>query len=360
MKRLLNTLPWLLALGLVALVVRAVPLGEAWQALQGLTIGAVAVLVLMNGLVLVSLNGRWWVLLWGLGYRLPFWRLLGHRLAAFGVSYFTPGPHFGGEPVQVLLVEREHDVPRTTAVAAVTLDKTLELLVNFTFLWGGVTAVLQGQLFGSMVGGEAILFAVGMLLLPALLLFAMWRDWQPVSRLMRLVTRCSGWEKRPLFQQKLHRWTTGAQNSERQASQLFQKAPTSLWAAFSISVAGWLLIIVEYWLMLYFLGINLSPLQTIGLLTAARIAILLPLPGGLGTLEASIVLALSAMGENRGVGLSISLLIRVRDVLLGLGGLWWGMRHLNFSPLKRKQHPSPTNGVITSNIPAHKEPTKYL
>jgi len=112
--------------------------------------------------------------------------------------------------------------------------------------------------------------------------------------------------------------------------------------------------------MLSFLGINLTPLQTIGLLTAARIAILLPLPGGLGTLEASQVLALGAMGENTGVGLSISLLIRVRDVMLGLSGLWWGMHHLNFSPLKRKKHPSPTDGVINSNITAHKEPTKYL
>ena len=359
LKRLLKAFPWLLAVALVALVVRSVPLGEAWAALRGLTVWTVLVLVVMNGLVLVSLNGRWWVILWGLGYRLPFWRLLGHRLAAFGVSYFTPGPHFGGEPVQVLLVEREHGVPRTTAVAAVTLDKTLELLVNFTFLLGGVTAVLQSQLFGSMVGGEAMLFAVGMLALPVLLLVAIWRDWQPITRLVGWVAEWHWWEKRPLFQQKLHRWTAGIQNSESQASQLFQQSPGSLWAAFGISIVGWLLIIVEYWFMIRFLGINLSALQTIAMLTAARIAILLPLPGGLGTLEASQVLALSAMGLNTGVGLSISLLIRVRDVLLGLVGLWWGVRHLNLNFLRQKQHPSPTNGVMNSNTRAYKEPTNY-
>ncbi len=357
-NRLFTFITFGLSIFILVCVFRDVQLRETWEALRGLTVSAMVLLVLMNGLVLVSLNGRLWTLLLGLGYRLPFWRLLGHRLAAFGVSYFTPGPHFGGEPVQVLLVEREHGVPRSTVVAAVTLDKTLELLVNFTFLLGGVTAVLQGQLFGRMVGWEAILFAVGLLALPALLLFAIWRGWQPISRLMRFVSRWRVWGKRPLFQQKLNHWTNGVQNSETQAGRLFQESPGSLWVAFSISLAGWLLIIVEYWLMLYFLGINLTPLQTIGLLTAARIAILLPLPGGLGTLEASQVLALGAMGESTGVGLSISLLIRIRDVFLGLGGLWWAMHHLNLSPMRRKKHRSTPSGVIKSSIPVHKEPTK--
>ena len=358
-NRLLTFITFGLGLLILVWIISQVQLRETGVALRGLTFGAVVALVVMNGLVLVSLNGRWWLILWGLGHQLPFWRLLGHRLAAFGVSYFTPGPHFGGEPVQVLLVEREHGVPRTTAVAAVTLDKTLELLVNFTFLLAGVTAVLQSQLFGSMVGWEAILFAVGMLSLPGLLLVAIWQDWQPVSRLMGWISGLRVWTKRPLFQQKLDRWTNGIQNSEVQASQLFRQSPASLWAAFGISIAGWLLIIVEYWLMIRYLGIDLSPLQTIAMLTAARIAILLPLPGGLGTLEASQVLALGAMGLNTGVGISISLLIRVRDVLLGLVGLWWGMRYLNLPFGRNRQHPPPANGVINSNIPAHKESTNY-
>ncbi|MCP5098408.1 MAG: hypothetical protein GY943_22895, partial [Chloroflexi bacterium] len=105
-------------------------------------------------------------------------------------------------------------------------------------------------------------------------------------------------------------------------------SPGAFWGAFAISVVGWLLLIAEYWLMLRFLGLMMTPLQAIALITAARIAILLPLPGGLGTLEASQVLALGAMGEPTAVGISISLLIRVRDVALGLLGLWWGMRYL--------------------------------
>jgi hypothetical protein len=37
-------------------------------------------------------------------------------------------------------------VPRATAVAAIALDKTLELIINFSFLLVGVAVVLQTQL----------------------------------------------------------------------------------------------------------------------------------------------------------------------------------------------------------------------
>jgi len=91
-----------------------------------------------------------------------------------------------------------------------------------------------------------------------------------------------------------------------------------------ISMVSWAAMLGEYWLMLRLLGLNLTPIQAISTLTAARIAILLPLPAGLGTLEASQVLALGALGLNPAAGISLSLLIRVRDVALGGLGLWWG------------------------------------
>jgi uncharacterized membrane protein YbhN (UPF0104 family) len=83
---------------------------------------------------------------------------------------------------------------------------------------------------------------------------------------------------------------------------------------------------LEYWLALSFLGIPVSLLQAVAVLTAASVAFLFPLPGGLGALEASQVLAMEALGLPSALGLSISLLIRGRDILLGgLGVLLGGV-----------------------------------
>ncbi len=305
---------WVLAAALLWLVVRSVPLGEVAWTLTQLEAWQLGVLAMLNGLVLLLLNGRWWLLLRGLGYELPFWPLLGHRLAAFGVSYFTPGPHFGGEPVQVLLVERQHGVPRSTAIAAVSLDKTVELLLNFGFLAFGVLLVLQSGLFGTALRMETAVWLLLLLVPPVGYLWLIWRGWRPVTGLL-------GWLR-------LDRWQTAVAHSEAQMNTLCQQNPGVLIEAIAISILSWGLMIAEFYWMATFLGVSLTLVQLIALLTAARVAYLLPLPGGLGTLEASQVWALGIMGLNPAAGLGLSLLIRLRDVALGLLGLWWGGRRL--------------------------------
>jgi uncharacterized membrane protein YbhN (UPF0104 family) len=81
--------------------------------------------------------------------------------------------------------------------------------------------------------------------------------------------------------------------------------------------------------MLSVLDIDVSFTQMIVLLTAARVAILLPLPGGLGTLEASQVFAFTAFGFEPASALSFTLLIRARDILLASLGLWGARKALS-------------------------------
>ncbi len=323
LTRLLRLLPWLLALGLLLRVLARAPLREAAAIVAGLRGWQVGAWLLLNGLALLALNGRWWLILRAQGHAVPYLRLMGHRLAGFGVSYFTPGPQFGGEPVQVLLLERRQGVPRATAVAAVTLDKLLELLVNFLFLAGGVLVVLRGGLLAEVVGWETAVFTLVLLLFPALFLAATGLGWYPVTRLLRDVGRWSGWDWRPGWRSKYDGLAQLGASSEAQATAFFRASPGTMLAALTVSIISWLLLVAEYGLMLYFLGLELTGVQVVGLLTAVRFAFLLPLPGGLGAVESSQVLALSLMGLNPAVGVSASLLIRARDVLLAVAGLWW-------------------------------------
>jgi len=315
-------LPWVLAIGLLAAALHVIPLADVWATLRGVSLPGLVALMVLNGLVLLALNGRWWLILRGQGQAVAFMPLLGYRLAAFGVTYFTPGPQFGGEPVQVALVEREHGVPRATAVAAVALDKSLELLVNFLFLAVGVGVVLQQRLFGDMLGGETAVLAALLLAVPFLFLGATWRGWYPVTRGLQFVGRFRGWPWRTRWQGGFARLLAGLQESEAQATHFCQSSPGALAAALLVSLAGWLLMVAEYGLMLRVLGLELTAVQTIAMLTAARVAFLLPLPGGLGTLEASQVLTLTLLGFDPAAGLSASLLIRGRDVSLASLGLW--------------------------------------
>ncbi|MGB0388288.1 MAG: lysylphosphatidylglycerol synthase transmembrane domain-containing protein [Ardenticatenaceae bacterium] len=328
MRFLLRFLPWLAALGLLVWVLSSVSWADAWAALRQLGPVEILAFAVANSVVLLSLNGRWWLILYALGHHIPYFSLMGYRLGAFGLSYFTPGPLFGGEPLQVYLVERHHAVPRSSAIAAMSLDKTFELLINFTFLAAGVVLILQAQLFDGYVNTQAALFPLLLLAFPLGFLLATWAGWHPISRLLMIIGGLSFWQKRPTWLERYQRACETMKRSETQITTLYRAAPLLLTLALLISIISWLLMIGEYWLMWSFLGIDLTFIELIALLTAARIAILLLLPGGLGTLEASQVFALSALGINPAAGVSASVLIRTRDVMLATFGLWWASKKL--------------------------------
>jgi uncharacterized protein (TIRG00374 family) len=313
---------------LLVSVLQTVSLEAVWTAFSRLGVNTLLALVAANGLVLILLTGRWWLLLRAWGFVIPLFTLAGYRLSAFGVSYFTPGPQFGGEPLQVHLVHRHHRVPHSEAVAAVTLDKLLELLVNFAFLVGGALLIIHQQLFSAPVQGVMALFAISLLALPVSALLLLARGSAILSGVLRLAHRVASPLVHPLCG---GRWAGRyqpavrvAQASDQQVTALYRTQPSTLLLALLVSVVSWSTLIGEYWLMLYLLGAELSLPQTLVALTVARLAILFPLPGGLGVLEASQVFAMSTLGLEPAIGLSAALLIRLRDVLLGGAGLWWG------------------------------------
>jgi uncharacterized membrane protein YbhN (UPF0104 family) len=79
--------------------------------------------------------------------------------------------------------------------------------------------------------------------------------------------------------------------------------------------------VVEYALMASFLGIHLPFLKTVAAWAAGWLSFLMPLPGGLGALEASQIFILGRFGVHSATAISMILLMRARDLLIGGIGL---------------------------------------
>jgi uncharacterized membrane protein YbhN (UPF0104 family) len=109
--------------------------------------------------------------------------------------------------------------------------------------------------------------------------------------------------------------------SESLASTFVRRHPKALFGALAASLAAWAGMGLEFLWMLDFLGIQLTLWEGIAALTASLLAFLMPLPGGLGALEASQVLALGALGYPPAAAISLTLLMRARDLLNGGIGL---------------------------------------
>jgi uncharacterized protein (TIRG00374 family) len=326
-------LMWGIVAALLVWVLATVPLGDALAALARLRVWQIAVLMIGNAAILILFAARWWFILRALGHAVPYASLTSYRWAAYGITYFTPGSQFGGEPLQVYLSQRRHGLPTPTAITSVALERLLELVGNFTILAAGVVITLGGPLVGSAVRAEGIAASLGLLMIPVGFLAATWAGRHPITWLLRRLPA------RLRQSDRLQRLIEGAADSELQATTLIRQRPWTVVEAMLVSGVAWIAMFAEMWLAVAFLGLPLTPVQLVAVMTAARIAILLPSPGGLGTLEAGQVWVFAALGLDPALGLSLSLIVRLRDVLFAGAGLAWGA-HLTSTTKQASADPS--------------------
>ena len=309
---------WLALPVALAFALRGVNLAEIGATLSRLGAGQIALLAVVNLGAIATFSGRWWVILAADGYRIPYGMLTLYRLAAFSISYFTPGTQFGGEPLQVHLLGRRHAIPTSTAAASVVLDRALELVVNFGFLALGMGVVLRLGVYPPGASTLLAAAAVALLVVPAGYLVAVAAGRRPGSWLL---ARIANWVPRAPWIDRVSRFSAAAEDD---LHRLARRRPKAIVWGLAASGVSWVAILVEWWLATAFLGFPLDPLHLIAVVTASRLAFLVPIPGALGALEASLVLSLTALGYRTEQALGLALFVQVRDVAFVAAGLWLG------------------------------------
>ena len=132
------------------------------------------------------------------------------------------------------------------------------------------------------------------------------------------------WVQQCLGRDRLARAVEVVLQTEEQIAGFLAQQPLALVWIIGLSMFTWAVAIFEFWLCLIFLGAPADLQETISAMTAARLSLLMPLPGALGALEAGQALAAQLLGWGPAFGIALSLLIRARDVTLALAGLWFG------------------------------------
>ena len=311
---ILRTLAIYLIIGvLLYFVFRNAPLAEVWNTLRRLQIWQVITLLGLNIFIYALITLRWWIIVRAENKLIAYFPLLLVRVAVFGVSYYTFGPHVGGEPLQVLYLQRKYGLTYTRATASVIMDKLLELLANFFLLALGLTAILQSGIL-STNGGSPWLSLSGLVILclwPPVHIILLSRQRYPVTAILRSIP----------FIKKDSKAVRFIAASERLAGSFCRRHFSSLVSAILVSLFAGAGMVGEFALITNFLHIQLPFWQTVAAWTAGWLALLAPLPGGLGALEASEVFALGMFGVSAASALGVTLTMRGRDLLIGGIGL---------------------------------------
>ena len=304
---------YLILAALLYLALRKAPLVDIWAALNQLQAWQIILLAMINITIYMLVTLRWWIIIRAEHKTISFLPLVLVRVAVFGISYFTLGPQVGGEPLQVLYLQRKYGLTYTRATSTVIMDKLLEFLANFFLLVFGLMAVLQAGII-SINGNKSLLSLVPLVALlawPPIHIILMIRGIYPISVVLRTIF--------PGFRNQ--KWMRFIIASERMAGMFCQRYPRALLMAVGASLMAGAGMVTEYALITSFLGINLHGWQTLAAWTTSWLAFLVPLPGGLGVLEASQVFTLGAFEISAALAIGVTLLIRARDLLIGGLGL---------------------------------------
>jgi uncharacterized membrane protein YbhN (UPF0104 family) len=193
------------------------------------------------------------------------------------------------------------------------MDKLVEFLVNFLMLTVGAWAVTKvGLLRGYDDLSTTSLVALGLLLIwPLIHILLLYHQTLPLTWVLEKIPGVNLRSKPVRL----------AIVSERMAAKFCRRNTRSLVYSISVSILAMLVIILEYGLMARYLGVILTPIEIFAGFTFLQLAFLVPLPGGLGAMEASQVFVFGFLGASNAGAISLTLLQRSRDVLNGGVGL---------------------------------------
>ncbi len=267
--------------------------------------------VTLYRIVSLAAHAQGWRVLFAAQGRPAFLPMLRLRWIGEAVNSMLPVAQVGGEVMRAQMATRL-GVNGAQAGAATLVDFTLGLVTQLLYPVMAVALLIQLRGFGA----ETQVWFGG-LLVAAAAIAAFWaaqhlQMFGRVARLAGRVLRGSAWES----------LTGGAAALDAQVKELYGRH-RDLAACAAWRMLGWLLHTGETWLALWFLDaqISLAAALILEALSGAVRSGAFAVPGALGVQEGAFVLIGPLVGVSPETALSLALVKRFRELVIGVGGL---------------------------------------
>jgi putative membrane protein len=271
----------------------------------------IAAVVIYHFAVPVLLDALAWWSLFPKSERLSLWELFWMRWIGESVSTLVPSAAVGGDVVRARLAAL-HGASVPTAAASVLVDITLGVFVQIVFTLAGLALIVsvtghegfvRPTLIGALLGIIAI---VGFYIVQRLGMFRF------IGVIISRLANSSDW----------HSLINSGQTLDRTIRTLYARRRgvigCCVWTAASLVLGSG-----EIWIALHAIGrqatlINALIFQSV--ILAIRSA-MFPVPGALGVQEGGYVVVGNLLGIPGDAAFALSLIARVRELVLGIPGL---------------------------------------
>ena len=241
------------------------------------------------------------VILKAYGYTIPIFKLVKQTIAGFAVSYITPVSRLGGEPLRIYLLKKECGVDYKVGTTGVILDKFIEILGSASYGIIGLVLLIYTiptPLIFKIIFGSCVVLS---LIVLGAFYYCSVHQYKSLSALLRLIK----------LDKKYKKFNKALIDIESHLSDFFINHKKSFCLSFMFYIISGMMFILEFKFLLLSIGINVSILSLILIINIWGLINFIPVPGGLGFLEASQSGIFYLLVGDGTVGLSMSLLLRV-------------------------------------------------
>lgn len=256
---------------------------------------------------------RWSLVLKAYKHKIPLINLFFYRMSGFAAGYLSPQAHVGGEPVRALLLKRE-GIDFKKAISTIVIDKLMLLSTDIIFIFVAGTMMF---LHFSLSRDIKILFVsilLGLSLLVGSYFYCMLKRKPYFSAIFNL----KFWREN----KKIKEFKKEVLDVEHTIQLFYKKHSKSFFYVVLVQIIMYGLMFLEYYTALLLFNFNPDPFAVFMIMGAVAISYSMPVPMALGVLETSQTSALGLLNMNKTIGLSISLIIRAKDLTKTLiGGL---------------------------------------
>jgi hypothetical protein len=253
---------------------------------------------------------RWQVILKGYGKAVGFWSLLRIQLAGYAVSYVTPAARIGGEPLRIYMLHKEHKVDYKTGTASIVLDKYMEYLGSITF---GIIAL------GLLVFVPSIPLTIKYVL-TGLVVFSFVGLSLIYYRLVNEKGLFSNIFTLFLSKKRLKKMSKSLKDVDSKMSYFIIHHKKEFFMSYGFYLFSGILFLIEYKYLLLSFGVTSNLLDIVLITVFIGIANLIPVPMALGSLEAGQSGLFQILKNDGSIGLLLSLVHRVRGMLISAVG----------------------------------------
>ena len=256
---------------------------------------------------------------------LSFWRIYRLTITGYALNYATPVGGLGGEPYRIL--ELSKDVSRQHAASSVILYAMMHFFAHFWFWFSSIFIYLGLAAVGDLPINTAIATVLGIIIVFCLIFFWIFsRGYRKglVVGALHLTSRIpglKGWSTRFLenHAESLH-------NIDTQIASLYAEDKRAFYRSLLLEYLSRVVQSSEVFFMLLlfgidcggsFTGLTLTYLHSILIVSFTTLFANLIgfLPMQLGVKEGGFVLSIAALGLSAALGIFVSIICRVREII---------------------------------------------